>query len=142
MKIKEKSVKAVNSPQVAKERTFHVHLLVESVCIDFQKFILRQSFRLSLVLNLFLIFHRNSCPCSYNNVLIKKCGFLSADMQGRRKESRARGADRSNTAPTTLGQQIYPGNGGYPRHFLGNIMGYASHSHINDCLFQSNIACF
>ena len=25
---------------------------------------------------------------------------------------------------------------------FGNIMGYASHSHINDCLFQSNIACF
>ena len=25
---------------------------------------------------------------------------------------------------------------------LGNIMGYASHSHINDYLYQSNIACF
>ena len=37
--------------------------------------------------------------------------------------------------PTNLSQ-----NGGHPRHFLGNIMGYASHSHINDCLFQSNIA--
>ena len=62
--------------------------------------------------------------------------------QGRRKESRARGADRSKRAPTTLGQQIYPRNGGHPKHFLGNIMGYASHSHINDCLFQSDIACF
>ena len=57
-------------------------------------------------------------------------------MQERGKESRARGADRSKRAPTTLGQQIYPRNGGHPRHFLGNIMGYASHSHINDCLFQ------
>ena len=62
--------------------------------------------------------------------------------QGRRKDSRARGADRSKKAPTTLGQYIYSGNGGLPRHFLGNIMGYASHSHINDRLFQSNIACF
>ena len=61
---------------------------------------------------------------------------------GRRKESRARGADRSKRAPTTLGQQMYPRNGGHPRHFLGNIMGYASDSHINYCLFQSNIACF
>ena len=52
------------------------------------------------------------------------------------------GADRSKRAPTTLGQQIYPRNGGQPRHFLGNIMGYAFHSHINDWLFQSNIACF
>ena len=39
--------------------------------------------------------------------------------QGRWKESRARGADRSKRAPTTLGQQIYPRNGGHPRHFLG-----------------------
>ena len=44
--------------------------------------------------------------------------------------------------PTTLGQKVYPRNGGHPRHFLGNIMGYASHNHINDCLFQSNIAGF
>ena len=34
---------------------------------------------------------------------------------------------------------MYPRNGGHPRHFLANIMVYASHSHINDCLFQSNI---
>ena len=67
---------------------------------------------------------------------------ISSDKQGRRKGSRARGADRSKRAPTTLGQQIYPRNGGHPRHFLGNIVGYTSHSHINDCLFQSNIACF
>ena len=63
-------------------------------------------------------------------------------IKGRRKESRARGADRSKRAPTTLGQQIYPINEGHRRHFLGNIMGNASHSHINDCLFQSNVACF
>ena len=68
--------------------------------------------------------------------------FGTAYSQGRRKESRVRGSDRSKRAPTTLGQQIYPRNGGHPRHLLGNIMGYASHSHINDCLFQSNIACF
>ena len=63
-------------------------------------------------------------------------------MQGRRKESWARGADRSKRAPPTLGQQMYPRNGGHPRHIFGNIMGYASHSHINHWLFQSNIACF
>ena len=68
--------------------------------------------------------------------------MLLGKNQGRRIESRARGADRSKKAPTTLGQQIYPRNGGHPRHFLGNIIGYASHSHINDCLFQSSIACF
>ena len=62
--------------------------------------------------------------------------------QARRKDSRARGADRSKRAPTTLGHQMYSRNGGHLRHFLGNIMGYVSHSHINDCLFQSNIACF
>ena len=64
------------------------------------------------------------------------------NIQGRQKESRARGANRSNRAPTTLSQQKYPRNGGHPMHVLGNIMGYASHSHINDCLFLSNIACF
>ena len=39
--------------------------------------------------------------------------------QGGRKERRARGADRSKRAPTTLGQQIYPRNEGHPRHFSG-----------------------
>ena len=56
--------------------------------------------------------------------------------QGRRKESRARGADRSKRALATLGQQIYARSGGHPRHFFANIMGYAPYSHINDCLFQ------
>ena len=62
--------------------------------------------------------------------------------QGCRKDSRARGADRSKREPTTLGQQIYSRNGGHPRHFVGNIMCYASHSQIHDRLFQSNIAFF
>ena len=62
--------------------------------------------------------------------------------QGCRNESRARGADRSKRTPTALGQQMYPRNGGHPRHFLGNIMGYASHSHINDCLFQQILLAF
>ena len=35
MKSIEKSVKAVNSPQVEKEKPYHVHLLVESLCIIF-----------------------------------------------------------------------------------------------------------
>ena len=69
-------------------------------------------------------------------------GLYLTPSQACRKDSRARGADRSKWAPTTLSQQIYPRNEGHPRHFLGNIMGYTSRSHINDCLFQSNIACF
>ena len=68
--------------------------------------------------------------------------MLLGKNQGRRKESRARGADGSKKAPTTLGQQIYPRNGGHPRHFLGNIIGYASHSHINDCLSNQVLLAF
>ena len=33
-KIREESVKDVNSLQVKKERTFHAHLLVDSLCIQ------------------------------------------------------------------------------------------------------------
>ena len=86
MKIKEKIVKTVNAPQVPKEKTSCPFVSGKSLHIVCQKFILRQSFKLSLVHNLFVIFHRNSGPCSYNAVLIKKCGFLSAyiciDTQG------------------------------------------------------------
>ena len=46
---------AVNIFQVNKERTFRIHLLVESFYIVLEKYILRQGFRLGLVLNLFLI---------------------------------------------------------------------------------------
>ena len=60
--------------------------------------------------------------------------FTCIHCQGRRKDSRTRGADKCKRAPTTLGQQIYPRNGGHPMHFLGNIKDYSSHSHINDCL--------
>ena len=71
-KPKKRSAKAANSPQVNKERTFHDHLLMESFCIIFQKYILRQGFRLSLVLNLFLILHQSSGSCYYKIVLMKK----------------------------------------------------------------------
>ena len=71
-----------------------------------------------------------------------KCENVEQHVQGRRKDSRARGAGSNKRGPTILGQQIYPRNGGHPKHFFGNIMGYASHSHINDCLFKSNMACF
>ena len=37
---------------------------------------------------------------------------------------------------------MYSRNGGHPRHLFGTIMGYASHSHINDCRLQSNVAFF
>ena len=67
-----KSVKVVNSPQVKKETTFRVHLLVESFCIAFRKYILRQCLRPSFVLNLFLIFGQISRSCSCKIVLIRK----------------------------------------------------------------------
>ena len=51
---------AVSSPQISKDNTCHVYLLAESFCIVFQKCVLRQCFRLSLVLNLSLIFHQRS----------------------------------------------------------------------------------
>ena len=37
-KSKKKGLKAVNSPQVKNERTFHVNLLVENFCVDFQNY--------------------------------------------------------------------------------------------------------
>ena len=67
-----RSVIVVNSPQANKERTFHVNLLVESFCIVFQKYILRQCFRLSVALNFFLIFDQISGSYSYTIVLINE----------------------------------------------------------------------
>ena len=43
--------KAVTSPQGNEEMTFHINILLESVCIVVQKYILRPQ----LILNLFLI---------------------------------------------------------------------------------------
>ena len=67
-----KSIKAVSSPQIEKERTFHVHLLMESFYVIFKKYVLGQGFSLSFVLNLFLIFHQISGSCSYRMVLLEK----------------------------------------------------------------------
>ena len=72
-----KSVKAVNSPQVKKGGTFHVHLLMEGFCIVVEKYISRQGLRLGLVLNLFLIFYQISGSCSYEIVHRKK-GVIAA----------------------------------------------------------------
>ena len=47
-KIQETIVKAVNSPQINNERTFHVDLVAERFCIVSQKYFLRQGFSLSL----------------------------------------------------------------------------------------------
>ena len=71
MKSKMRSYKAVNSSQANKERTFYVHVLVESFCILHKNKILQLFFSLMLVLNLLLIFHQISGPCFYNTVLIK-----------------------------------------------------------------------
>ena len=35
-----RNARAVDAPQISKKKTFHVHLLVESFCIVFQKYIL------------------------------------------------------------------------------------------------------
>ena len=69
-KLKRRSEKAVNSPKASRERIFHVHMLVESLCIIVQQYILQQSFSLNLVLHVFLIFHQNSGSCSYKIVLV------------------------------------------------------------------------
>ena len=71
LKSNRKSVKAVTSLQIKKERTFHVHLLVECFCVAFQKYILRQGFKFSFALPLLLIFHQISGSCFYKIVLIK-----------------------------------------------------------------------
>ena len=65
------SVKAVNSLQANEERAFHVNFLVESFCIVFQKYILRQGQRHGLVSNLFSIFHQISGLCSYKKDCIQ-----------------------------------------------------------------------
>ena len=91
------------------------------------------------------IIQMNPSPITYSNWQCKRFEYEKSSIDAIDRDAGkkvGKGADRSKRAPTTLGQQIYPRNGGYPRQFLGNIMGYASHSHMNDCLFQSNIACF
>ena len=78
-KIKEKSVKAVNSPQVNKERTFHISLfrkafasLIRSIfynkASDSALFLIYSYF----ILNLFLIFHQILGSCSYKINLLKR----------------------------------------------------------------------
>ena len=57
---------------VNKRKTFHIHLLVESFCIIFQKCILRQGFWFCFVLNFFLIFDQISDSCSSKIVLYKR----------------------------------------------------------------------
>ena len=71
-KSKRRNDEAATSPQADKESAFHVHLFVESFCIVFQKYILLHGFKLSLVLNGFLIFLQLSGSCSYKFGLIKK----------------------------------------------------------------------
>ena len=62
----------VNSPQVYNKKDVSWPFIVESFCIVFRKYILLQDFRLSLVLNLFLISHQISGLFSYEIVLMKK----------------------------------------------------------------------
>ena len=62
------SVKAVNSPQANKERAFHVHMLVENVCILREN----QVYNCSSASGLFLIFRQILGSCSYNIVLVNK----------------------------------------------------------------------
>ena len=46
----------------------------------------------------------------------------------------------TKTGPTTIGEQITPRYGRLLKHLFGSIRGYISHKHINDDLFQKNIA--
>ena len=71
-KSKSRSDKVVNFLNVNKERIFHVHMLEERLCIVLQKHVLRQYFRLKLLLNLLLMFHKISGSCSYKIVRIKR----------------------------------------------------------------------
>ena len=84
-KSKIRSVKAVNFAQVNKERTYCVNLLVKSLCIVFQKYILRQGCRPRFVLNLFLIFDQISGWCSYEIVLMKRRAYIITGALGSRK---------------------------------------------------------
>ena len=61
-KSKRQSDKAVNSPQASKERVFHIHILVKSLCITAQNYISGQCFSLRLVPNLFLFFTKFQAP--------------------------------------------------------------------------------
>ena len=61
-----RSDKSVNSSQVNKERTSHVHMLVKNFCIVVQKYFLRQGFRLRPVLNF---------PSTFRLVFLKNCCY-------------------------------------------------------------------
>ena len=63
-----RSYRAVNSPQANKERTLHVHMLLESLCILCKNAFLN----CSSASGLFLIFDQISGSCSYKVVVIKK----------------------------------------------------------------------
>ena len=65
-----RSAKAVDSPHVNKERSFHVHLSAESFCIVFQKYCIFYDKASGSAL--FLIFDQISGSCFNNIVLLKK----------------------------------------------------------------------
>ena len=67
-----RSGKAVNSSQAKMERTFHAHMLVESLCILCRHTLYSCSSALGLFLICFLVFCRISGSCSYKIVLVKK----------------------------------------------------------------------
>ena len=66
MKIKGERDKAVNSSQVNKERTFHVHMLVERLCI-LRKIHFTIVFPSQACSYLFLILHQISGSCAFEN---------------------------------------------------------------------------
>ena len=76
-KLKMTSDKAVNFPLANMERTFHVHMLEESLSIIVQKYVSQQCFSLSLGRNLLLIFPLTSGSCSYKIIFVKKSAIIS-----------------------------------------------------------------
>ena len=67
-KSKRRGDKAAIVPQANKERNFIFHMLEKNSYIVFQIYVLRQGFRLSLVLD----FPQISCSCSYKKECIEK----------------------------------------------------------------------
>ena len=88
--MEDQSVKAVNSPQLNNEKTFHVHLLVESST----SFCRNTFYNKASGSALFLIFHQISGSCSSKVVLMKKVECIVLDPPSRERLVETRGPDR------------------------------------------------
>ena len=53
------------------KKGYFISMLVEKLCIVVQKYVLRQCFRLKLVVNLFSMFRLISGSCSYEKIVLQ-----------------------------------------------------------------------